>query len=77
MRLLVPGLFIATLAAARPALADNFSASCDTDSIVIAGTIVTATCKTLVGGKRCSKLDLNQCLKNTYGAIQDDPDGKG
>jgi hypothetical protein len=59
------------------ALAANFVASCDKDSIKVSGGTLTANCKNIFGQSRCSKLDLNRCLKNSYGTLQADPTGAG
>lgn len=65
------------LAAATPTLAANFLGSCSADSVVIDGKILTAKCRTISGQLKCTKLDLNNCLKNTYGSLQSDPEGDG
>lgn len=57
--------------------ADNFIASCNSDSVKISGKYVTANCKTITGQLKCTRLDLSNCLKNNYGSLQDDPSGKG
>ena len=58
-------------------VADNFIASCDSNSVKIDGKYVTANCKTITGQTKCTRLDLSNCLKNNYGSLQDDPSGKG
>ncbi|OIW29394.1 hypothetical protein CONLIGDRAFT_713935 [Coniochaeta ligniaria NRRL 30616] len=58
-------------------LADNFVASCDANSVKVSGRYLTANCKDVVGILQCSKLDLNPCLKNNYGSLQEDPKGDG
>lgn len=63
--------------AASLVLADNFVASCDADSVKISGRYLTANCKDVFNNLQCSKLDLNQCLKNSYGSLQADPTGDG
>jgi hypothetical protein len=62
---------------ATGALADNFAGSCDTNSIKFSGRTLTANCKNIFGQLKCSKLDLNNCLKNNYGSLQADPKGTG
>ncbi|KAK3308347.1 uncharacterized protein B0T15DRAFT_524213 [Chaetomium strumarium] len=79
MKCIPPALIItlwltATAAGARAA---NFVASCDKDSIKVSGTTLTANCKTIFGQSRCSRLDLNRCLRNSYGTLQADPTGAG
>jgi hypothetical protein len=59
------------------ASADGFLTSCDPNSILLEGTILTANCLNIVKDMVCSSLDLGRCLKNRYGSIQDDPDGDG
>ena len=59
------------------AVADNFIASCDSNSVKIDGKYVTANCKTITGQVKCTRLDLSNCLKNNAGSLQDDPSGKG
>jgi len=68
--------FLSTIAVSQ-VLADNFVASCDANSVKITGRDLTANCKDIFGNLQCSKLDLNRCLKNTYGSLQEDPKGDG
>ncbi|KAL2131847.1 hypothetical protein VTI74DRAFT_4561 [Chaetomium olivicolor] len=63
--------------AASGALAINFAASCDTNSIKVSGRTLTARGKNIWGQYTCSKLDLNRCIKNRYGTLQSDPAGAG
>ncbi|KAK3326170.1 hypothetical protein B0H66DRAFT_600304 [Apodospora peruviana] len=66
------------LAAAAPAApAQDFLNSCDANSVKVTGRILQANCKNIAGALKCSKLDLNKCLKNTYGSLQADPTGAG
>jgi hypothetical protein len=58
-------------------LAANFSGSCETSSIKVSGRTLTANCKNIFGQLKCSKLDLNRCLKNNYGRLAADPTGAG
>jgi glutamyl-tRNA reductase len=62
---------------ATGALAANFLGSCDANSVKVSGRTLTANCKNIFGQLKCSKLDLNRCLKNNYGRLQEDPSGAG
>ncbi|KAL2152291.1 hypothetical protein VTH82DRAFT_5475 [Thermothelomyces myriococcoides] len=62
---------------ASAALAANFSNSCDAASIKVSGNILTATCSTIFGQPKCSKLDLDKCIKNEGGTLRADPSGTG
>ncbi|KAK0636128.1 hypothetical protein B0T17DRAFT_612904 [Bombardia bombarda] len=62
---------------ATTALAENFSGSCDASTIKITGKTLQANCKNIAGTLKCSKLNLNNCLKNTYGSLQEDPTSTG
>jgi hypothetical protein len=68
-------LAVAVAASARPA--DNFLGSCDANSVVINGRFIQANCKNILGSWGCTRLDMNNCLKNNYGRIQEDPSGQG
>ncbi|KAB5576076.1 hypothetical protein GE09DRAFT_614572 [Coniochaeta sp. 2T2.1] len=57
--------------------AQGFAASCDTKSIKISGTYLTANCKNIFGQVTCGKLDLNGCLKNDGGRLALDSTGAG
>lgn len=57
--------------------ASQFMGSCNPNTIKLNGVRLQATCYNIVGEGTCSVLDLSKCLKNFYGAIQDDPDGSG
>lgn len=59
------------------AMAANFVGSCDANSVKLSGRTLTANCRNIVGQMRCSRLDLNRCLKNSYGSLQADPTGAG
>jgi hypothetical protein len=76
MKVAVNAIVFSALAVGS-ATADNFVASCDANSVKISGRTLTANCKDIFGNFQCSKLDLNKCLKNTYGSIQEDPKGDG
>lgn len=76
MRSVINTLLVSALAASS-VLADNFVASCDANSVKISGRYVTADCKDVFNNLQCSKLDLNKCLKNNYGSLQEDPKGDG
>lgn len=65
------------LAIAGQAMASNFIQSCEADSVTVSGHFVTAKCKTIGGTYACSKLDLNNCIKNSYGTLQSDSTGSG
>jgi hypothetical protein len=56
-------------------LAANFASSCD--SIKVDGRILQANCRNIFGQPTCSKLDLNNCLKNVGGKLEADPTGAG
>ncbi|KAK4153046.1 hypothetical protein C8A00DRAFT_15692 [Chaetomidium leptoderma] len=62
---------------ATGALAANFVGSCDGNSIKVSGRTLTANCRNIFGQLKCSRLDLNRCLKNSYGSLQADPNGSG
>lgn len=68
-------LFFALAVSAAPL--DNFIGSCDAGSVKVSGRTLTANCKNIVGQSVCSKLDLNRCIKNSYGQLQPDPTGAG
>src|SRR5437868_1647168 len=64
-----------TLAGTASVLAQQggFLDSCDSSTIKVEGRYLTATCNSITGGnKRCSKLDLNRCLKNQFGQLVPD-----
>lgn len=65
------------LASAGPALAANFFASCVADSVSVSGPTLTAKCRSITGKLTCTKLDLNNCLRNQYGSLQADETGSG
>ena len=70
--------YVLLAACAAPiVLADGFLSSCDSNTIEIDGTILTAYCTNIVKDMTCSRLDLGRCLRNDYGSIQDDPVGEG
>ena len=59
--------------AAALAAADNFIRSCNADSVkIVGGRTRQASCRTRAGTSsyKCSRLDLNSCLKNAYGRLQ-------
>ncbi|AEO63132.1 uncharacterized protein THITE_2043158 [Thermothielavioides terrestris NRRL 8126] len=62
---------------ALAATAANFLGSCDANSIKVSGRTLTANCKDIFGQSKCSKLDLNRCIKNNYGSLEADPTGAG
>ena len=62
---------------ATGALGANFVGSCDANSAKVSGKTLTANCKNIFGQLKCSKLDLNRCLKNSYGTLQADASGAG
>ncbi|KAK1756981.1 Cyanovirin-N [Echria macrotheca] len=55
----------------------GFITSCDGSTIKVSGKYLTAKCKNILGTVACSKLDLSQCLKNSYGLLDTDPIGAG
>ncbi|KAK0735363.1 hypothetical protein B0T21DRAFT_411996 [Apiosordaria backusii] len=57
------------------ATTDNFIGSCDASSVKVSGRVITANCKNILGQLKCSRLDLNKCIKNSYGRLQADPTG--
>lgn len=65
------------LALATTAVADNFVETCDVSSVKFSSTVITATCKNILGQTQCSSLDLNPCLKIDSGSLQPDPMGAG
>ena len=62
---------------AMAAIASDFVGSCDASTLKLSGKILTGNCKNIFGQLTCSKLDLNRCLKNNYGRLQEDPLGAG
>lgn len=66
---------LAGLASAGPA--SNFFNSCDANSVKVSGKILTATCRNIKGDFKCSRLDLNKCIRNSYGTLEADPKGSG
>ncbi|KXX77624.1 Cyanovirin-N [Madurella mycetomatis] len=69
---------IVTLAlVATGVVADNFTGSCDAKSVKVNGRTLTANCRNIRGQMKCSKLDLNRCIKNLYGSMEPDPTGAG
>lgn len=59
-------------------LADGeFITSCDASTIKVKDKFLTATCSNIIGVKKCSKLDLNKCLKNQFGQLVVDSLGIG
>lgn len=70
-------LLVVAFGLVSPALAGNFAATCLGDSIKVSGKMLTANCRTTTGQYKCSKLDLNNCIKNSYGRLQEDPTGSG
>ncbi len=62
---------------ATGALASEFVPSCDASTVKVVGKFLTGNCKNIFGQLKCSKLDLNKCIKNNYGRLQEDPLGAG
>ncbi|KAL8404306.1 hypothetical protein RB594_009242 [Gaeumannomyces avenae] len=56
---------------------DDFGSSCDPRSIKVDGRYATAVCRTILGDLRCSRVDLTECIKNSYGSLQADPKESG
>lgn len=79
MRLASPSSLTIFLLALGPgtAFADNFVSSCDAGSVKVSGRTLTASCRNILGQLKCSRLDLNRCIKNTYGSLQADPNASG
>lgn len=77
MKLFIFTGLLSFTAAAPAAPAENFVNSCDDKTVKVTGRILQANCKNIVGALKCSKLDLNRCLKNVYGSLQADPSGTG
>lgn len=46
----------AILALATTAVADNFVETCDVSSVKFSSTVITATCKNILGQTQCSSL---------------------
>ncbi|KAK3328049.1 hypothetical protein B0T19DRAFT_181582 [Cercophora scortea] len=65
------------LGLAAVAQAENFFKTCDASSVKVTGKILQANCKNIAGALKCSKLNLNECLKNSYGSLKEDPTGAG
>ncbi|KAM7210931.1 Cyanovirin-N [Rhypophila decipiens] len=63
--------------AAAAAPAQNFFNSCSDSSIKVTGKILQASCRNIKGDLKCSKLDLNKCIRNSYGTLEPDPKGSG
>ena len=75
MRLSIPSTtaIFATLAAAQ-----SFTTSCKLDTVKVDGRWLTAECNNILRtASRCTKLDLNNCLKNNFGRLEDDVFGTG
>jgi len=71
-------LLALSLSAAAGVLAQQggFLQTCE--SIKLRGRYLTATCNSITGGnQRCSRLDLNKCLKNQFGQLVADSLGMG
>ncbi|KAK3984774.1 hypothetical protein QBC44DRAFT_252168 [Cladorrhinum sp. PSN332] len=74
----IPLLSLSVILSSGVAQADNFVSSCDPASVKLSGrTTLTASCSNILGQLRCSRLDLNRCIKNSYGQLQADPNGSG
>jgi hypothetical protein len=68
------------LLASGPATAQltGFTNTCQVDTVKVEGRWLTAQCHNILGTEtRCSKLDLNSCLKNNSGRLEDDVFGTG
>ena len=73
-------VIVVIVPAAALAAADNFIRSCTADSVkIVGGRTLQASCRTRAGtgSYKCTRLDLNGCLKNAYGRLQEDPSGAG
>lgn len=74
-------LFVAALSAAGTASAavaiGSFVSSCDAGSVRVDGRYITANCRNIVGQYVCSRLDLNRCVKNSYGTLASNPTQSG
>jgi len=56
----------------------GFTNTCQVDTVKVEGRWLTAQCHNILGTEtRCSKLDLNSCLKNNSGRLEDDVFGTG
>jgi len=78
MKLSIQTTFVTLALSVGGVAADGaFLASCESASVKVRGNTMTANCKNIVGILRCSTLNLNNCLRNSYGLIQTDPSGSG
>ena len=69
---------IAVAALAGGSVAQSFTGSCKVDTVKVEGRWLTAQCHNILGTEaKCTKLDLNNCLKNNYGRLEDDVFGTG
>lgn len=56
----------------------GFTSTCLVSTVKVDGRWLTAQCHNILGTEtRCSKLDLNSCLKNNSGRLEDDVFGTG
>ena len=75
---LTPTTCLALFAAGGTAQLRGFTSTCQTETVKVEGRWLTAQCRNILNTEaRCSKLDLNNCLKNNFGRLEDDVFGTG
>ncbi|KAK0720267.1 hypothetical protein B0H67DRAFT_599805 [Lasiosphaeris hirsuta] len=77
MTLTLTTLFALALSATGALAEGDFIGTCDVTSIKISGKYLSSKCKNILGAEECTKLDLNNCLKNSYGQLEADPTAAG
>ncbi|KAK3359478.1 hypothetical protein B0T25DRAFT_514995 [Lasiosphaeria hispida] len=77
MKLTLTTLLTLALSATGGMAEGEFTGTCDVTSIKVSGKYLTAKCKNILGAEKCTTLDLNNCLKNSYGQLQADPTAAG
>jgi len=73
-------LLVQLVAASQVALAKiaiDFGDYCESNTITVSGTILSASCRDITGSYVCTTLDLNTCIKNVGGSLQADPSSSG
>lgn len=74
----LPTLLALLLTTPTTAQLTGFTSTCLVSTVKVDGRWLTAQCHNILGTEtRCSKLDLNSCLKNNSGRLEDDVFGTG
>jgi CVNH domain len=55
----------------------NFLETCDPATVKVSGRFLTASCENILDKRVCTKLDLNNCIANSYGVLDVDETGAG